>query len=120
LYFLWAVNEGRIFVCNCSSDAMRTLCGAPMGELPAPVSEKKIENRIDIIYNLYYLQFIIFRVYIIFIYMRTTISVVGGVLGEFEVLKLKTCSLYHDNLLLQKFNDMIAQVLKQFIFRFWP
>ena len=33
---------------------------------------------------------------------------------EFELLKLKTCSLYHENLLCQKFNDMITQVLKQF------
>jgi hypothetical protein len=29
----------------------------------------------------------------------------------FEVLKLKTCSLYHENLLLQKFNDIYTQVL---------
>ena len=33
---------------------------------------------------------------------------------EFELLKLKTCSLYHENLLLQKFNDIITQVLKYF------
>ena len=35
-----------------------------------------------------------------------TISVELGVSGVFEVLKLKTCSLYHEKLLLQKFNDM--------------
>ena len=45
---------------------------------------------------------------------HTTISVELGVSTEFEVLKLKTCSLYHKNLLLQKFNDMITQVLKNF------
>ena len=44
---------------------------------------------------------------------HTTISVELGVSTEFEVLKLKTCSLYHKNLLLQKFNDMITQVLKE-------
>ena len=44
---------------------------------------------------------------------HTTISVKLGVSTEFEVLKLKTCSLYHKNLLLQKFNDMITQVLKE-------
>ena len=37
---------------------------------------------------------------------HTTISVELGVSSKFEVLKLKTCSLYHENLLLQKFNDM--------------
>jgi hypothetical protein len=41
-----------------------------------------------------------------------TISVELGVSGVFEVLKLKTCSLYHEKLLLQKFNDMITQVIK--------
>ena len=45
---------------------------------------------------------------------HTTISVELGVSCEFEVLKLKTCSLYHEKLLLQKFNDMITQVLKEF------
>ena len=30
------------------------------------------------------------------------------------MLKLKTCSLYHENLLLQKVNDMITQVLTYF------
>ena len=44
----------------------------------------------------------------------TTIPVVVGVQTKSELLKLKTCSLYHENLLLQKFNDMITQVLKQF------
>jgi hypothetical protein len=33
------------------------------------------------------------------------------ILGEFEVLKLKTCSLYHENLFIQKVSDMITQVL---------
>ena len=44
----------------------------------------------------------------------TTIPVEPKILGESEVLKLKTCSLYHDNLLLQKFNDMYTQVLTYF------
>ena len=38
------------------------------------------------------------------------ISVELGVSTEFESLKLKTCSLYHEKLLIQKFNDMITQV----------
>ena len=29
-------------------------------------------------------------------------------------LKLKTCSLYHEKLFIQKFNDMITQVLNEF------
>ena len=33
-------------------------------------------------------------------------------MAEFKVLKLKTCQLYHENLLLQKINDMIIHVLK--------
>ena len=36
----------------------------------------------------------------------TTIPVVVGVLTESGLLKLKTCSLYHENL--QKSNDMIS------------
>ena len=41
----------------------------------------------------------------------TTITVVVGIQEEFEMLNLKTCSLYHENLLLQKVNDMNSQVL---------
>ena len=44
----------------------------------------------------------------------TTIPVVVGVQTESVPLKLNTCSLYHENLLLQKFNDMITQALKYF------
>ena len=44
----------------------------------------------------------------------TTIPVVVGVSGKSGLLKLKTCSLYQENLLLQKFNDMYTQVLKYF------
>ena len=44
----------------------------------------------------------------------TTIPVELGFLWEFELLKLKTCSLYHENLLLQKLNDMYTQVLTYF------
>ena len=44
----------------------------------------------------------------------TTIPVQPKILGESGLLKLKTCSLYHENLLLQKFNDMYTQVLKYF------
>ena len=36
----------------------------------------------------------------------TTIPVEPNILGEFGLIKLKTCSLYHENLLLQKFNDI--------------
>ena len=39
----------------------------------------------------------------------TTISVEPKILAEFVPLKLKTCSLYHENLLLQKFNDMYTR-----------
>ena len=44
------------------------------------------------------------------VYNLTTIPVVVGVSGKSVLLKLKTCSLYHENLLLQKFNDMYTQV----------
>ena len=44
----------------------------------------------------------------------TTIPVEPKILTKFKVLKLKNCSLYHENLLLQKFNDMYTQVLKYF------
>ena len=44
----------------------------------------------------------------------TTIPVEPKILGKSGLLKLKTCSLYHENLLLQKFNYMITQVLKYF------
>ena len=42
----------------------------------------------------------------------TTIPVEPKILTELGLLKLKTFSLYHENLLLQKFNDMYTQVLK--------
>ena len=38
----------------------------------------------------------------------------GGNLGDHVPLKLKTCALYHENLLLKKFNDVITQVLEFF------
>ena len=41
----------------------------------------------------------------------TTIPVELGFLWHFEVLKLKTCSLYHEKLFIRKFNDLITQVL---------
>ena len=37
-----------------------------------------------------------------------TIPVEPKILTEFGLLKLKTYSLYHESLLLQKFNDMIT------------
>ena len=37
-----------------------------------------------------------------------------GFLLEFEVLKLKTCSLYHKKLFIQTFSDMINQILNRF------
>ena len=43
-----------------------------------------------------------------------TISVDLGFLWDFEVLKLKICSLYHEKLFIHKFTDMITQVLKLF------
>ena len=33
-------------------------------------------------------------------------------LDQARTSETQTCSLYHDNLLLQKFNDLITQVLK--------
>ena len=45
-------------------------------------------------------------------YNVTTIPVESKVLAEVEVLKLKTCRLYHENILLQKIKDMIIHVLK--------
>ena len=39
-----------------------------------------------------------------FVYLITTISVELGFLWDFEVLKLKTCSLYHENI----FNSMFG------------
>ena len=44
----------------------------------------------------------------------TTITVVFGIKVPFVLLKLKICSLYHENLLLQKFNDMYTHALKFF------
>ena len=44
----------------------------------------------------------------------TTIPVELKILTTSEFLKLKTCSLYHENLLIQKFNDMNTQVLRYF------
>ena len=48
---------------------------------------------------------------LIFLESTYTISPKLGVSTEFELLKLKNCSLYHENLLLQKFIDVITQVL---------
>ena len=44
----------------------------------------------------------------------TTIPVEPGFLWEFVLLSLITCSLYHEKLFIQKFNDMITQVLNNF------
>ena len=44
----------------------------------------------------------------------STIPVELWFLWDFEVHKLKTCSLYHKNLLLQKFNEAYTQVLIYF------
>ena len=38
----------------------------------------------------------------------TTITVDQKILGQFVLLKLKTCSLYHENLLLQKVNEPVS------------
>jgi hypothetical protein len=37
-----------------------------------------------------------------------------GFLLKFEVLKLKTCSLYHEKLFIQTLSDMINQILNRF------
>ena len=47
-------------------------------------------------------------------YYLTTIPVVVGIWGLSDLLKLETYSLYHENLLLQKFKDMYTQVLTHF------
>ena len=44
----------------------------------------------------------------------TTIPVELGFLVDFELLKLKTCSLHHENLLIPEVNDIITQALKSF------
>ena len=44
----------------------------------------------------------------------TTISTELGFLGNFVLLLLKTCSLYHEKLFIQKFKDINSQVLNNF------
>ena len=44
----------------------------------------------------------------------TTITVELGFLGKFVLLSLKTCSLYHENLSIQKFKVISSQVLNNF------
>ena len=46
----------------------------------------------------------------------TTIPVDLRFLWHFEILKLKTCSLYQEKLLMRKVNDMNTQVVKSFFF----
>ena len=50
----------------------------------------------------------------------TTITVELGFLCHFELLKLKTCSLYHENLLLQKVKVISSQVLNNFFSHHLP
>ena len=45
-----------------------------------------------------------------------TVPVVVGVSSKSGHEKLKTCSIYHENILLQNFNDIIKQVLQDFFF----
>ena len=45
----------------------------------------------------------------------TTIAVELGFLWEFELLKFKTCSLYHEKLFIQKFKVISSQVLNKFL-----
>ena len=47
-------------------------------------------------------------------YNLTTISTELGFLWDFVLLKLKTCSLYHENLFIQKFKVIRSQVLNNF------
>ena len=44
----------------------------------------------------------------------TTISTEPKILWEFGLQKLKTCSLYHENLFIQKFKVIRTQVLNNF------
>ena len=44
----------------------------------------------------------------------TTITVELGFLGDFVLLLLKTCSLYHEKLFIQKVNDISSQVFNNF------
>ena len=44
----------------------------------------------------------------------TTITVELGFLGDFVLLFLKTCSLYHEKLFIQKVNDISSQVFNNF------
>ena len=44
----------------------------------------------------------------------TTITVELGFLWDFVLFKLKTCSLYHENLFIQKFKVISSQVLNNF------
>ena len=44
----------------------------------------------------------------------TTITVEVGFLRDFVLLKLKTCSLYHENLFIQKFKVISSQVFNNF------
>ena len=41
----------------------------------------------------------------------TTIPVEPGFLWDFDLLSLKTCSLYHEQIFIQKFKDISSQVL---------
>ena len=45
----------------------------------------------------------------------TTIAVKLGFLWKFELLKLKTCLLYHENLVIQKFKVVNSQVLNNIL-----
>ena len=45
---------------------------------------------------------------------ETFIPVVVGISREFGLLKVKSCWLYHENLLFQNFNDMYTQVFTYF------
>ena len=44
----------------------------------------------------------------------TTIPVDLGFLGDFELLKLKPCSFYHENIFIQKFKVISSQFLNNF------
>ena len=44
----------------------------------------------------------------------TTIAIGSGFLGDFVLLLLKTCSLYHEKLFIQVVNDISSQVFNNF------
>ena len=68
---------------------------------------------IDIKFTFFLPTYLNFNLSLI-IHHLTTITTGPGFQWDFVRLSLKTCSLYHENLLIQKFNEMYTQVPKYF------